>query len=83
VVGHLRLTTVARGQISAEDAAALDARCRELGVRAGALYSFRSRCWTVGVRDRTRAVELRATGDLAAILAGALDDWEALPAVAA
>jgi hypothetical protein len=77
-VRHLRLTTMGRAAIARAEEDALEARAAELGVVVGALYSARNSEWVVSVVAGQTRTRLRAHGPLAAILAGALDDFEAV-----
>lgn len=81
-VTRLALTPWARQRLSAEDHASLDARADQLDVDVAAIYGSRSREWTVRVfRGDVMTNDLRAHGGLAIAIAGALDDFEQLPAV--
>lgn len=70
-------TPWARAGIDPRARADLEQRARNIGVvvSTGTLYPQSGR-WTVKVTQGRRQVILRAEGDLAAIVAGALDDFE-------
>lgn len=66
---------MAADHISRADYEQLEARAAALGVRGGAEFNSRNG-WCVSVRAGRRRVELRGMGSLAAVIAGALADWE-------
>lgn len=73
-------TPWARNALAAEpeQRAILEARAAELGVSFGAGYSSRHREWVVTVTPLAqpdRRTRLRGRGPLAAVVAGALDDY--------
>lgn len=73
----IRLTSAARDRIGIADYLALQRRADELGVTVGALWHARDDSWVITVKNGSTRTRLRAYGPLAAVLAGALDDYEA------
>ena len=70
------MTPWAKAALSDEEAAVIEARGRALGVRIGALYSSRHRQWSVTVGRGEQTVRVKGKGPLAAVFAGAFDDYE-------
>lgn len=77
---HLNLTPWARDHLGAADALVIELRARSLNARVGALYSQRHHQWWTSASTPERTVKLKGSGPLAAVLAGVLDDLEALVA---
>ena len=70
------LSPWARDALTADETIAIEQRARDLGVHVTAGGSSRRGPWKVNVSGGGRAVELRGSGSLAAVIAGCLDDWQ-------
>lgn len=71
------MTPFARNALTQPEADRVASIESELGVRVGALRSVRNREWIVSVDGQGKRVRLRAKGPLAAIIDGAIEDWQA------
>lgn len=71
----MSLSPWARNALSEDELRDLSDRQRELGCRVSAAYSSTHRKWTVRVTAGSVYVVLSGHGPLAAIMAGALDDF--------
>src|SRR5689334_19225307 len=74
------LTSMARSRLGVSDYKAIAARAESLGAIVGAFYGARRHEWHTSATTPARTVKLRASGPLAAILMGLLDDLETLNA---
>jgi len=74
---YLRLTPMGRDRLGVEDFRAIAARAESLGAVVGAIWSSRHG-WVTTADTGAKRVQLRASGPLAAVLAGILDDVEAM-----
>ena len=74
---YLRLTPMARERLGVEDFRSLAARAEGMATVVGAIWSSRHG-WVCTAEQAGKRVQLRASGPLAAVLTGILDDVEAL-----
>jgi hypothetical protein len=74
---YLRLTPMARARLGRDDFQTIAARAESMGTVVGAIWSSRHG-WVCTAETAGKRVQLRGHGPLAAVLAGILDDVEAL-----
>lgn len=76
-MSRLDLSPMARQMLDEKDRAELEARARAMGVKVQVTRNVRRRYWKVTVLGE-RITVLGGAGPVAAVMAGALDDAEAV-----
>lgn len=69
-------SSLVRADLGDNDRAELERRAKALGVRVMVRRSIRRKCWRVYVASGPHHIDLYGAGPVAAVIAGALADFE-------